>query len=36
MGVGFNCFYREKKGVAREGLIEYHYLLMLMKLWPGL
>ena len=28
-------FDKDKKGVGREGLGEYSYLLMLMKLWPG-
>ena len=28
-------FYKYKKGVVREGLIEYPYLLMLMKLCYG-
>ena len=28
-------FGKDDKGVGREGLSEYPYLLMLMKLWPG-
>ena len=32
---GFNVFDKDKEGVVSEGLSEYPYLLMLMKLWPG-
>ena len=26
---------KDKKGVGREGLSEYNYLLILLRLWPG-
>ena len=28
-------FDKYEKGVGREGLIEYPYLLVLMEIWPG-
>ena len=35
MGVQFNLIDEDKKGVGREGYIEFLYLLMLIKLWTG-
>ena len=34
-GFGFKLFGKDKEGVGREGLSEYPYLLMLIKLWLG-
>ena len=34
-GVDFNLFEKDDEGVVRKLFIEYPYLLMLMKLWPG-
>ena len=34
-GFYFNFFEKDKEGVGREGLHEYHYLSMLSKLWTG-
>ena len=35
IGLRFFFLDKYKKGVVREGLIEYPYLLMLMKIWSG-
>ena len=35
MGVWFLFFYEYEEGYGREGLSEYLYLLILMKLWTG-
>ena len=35
MGVGFNLFDEEKKGVGIEGSSELPYVLILVKLWHG-
>ena len=34
-GFNFNFFHEDDEGVVGEGFIEYPYLLMLMKIWPG-
>ena len=34
-GFDFNLFDKDEKGVGREGLSEYPYLLMSMKIWYG-
>ena len=34
-GFDFNLFGEDKEGFGREGLSEYPYLLMLMKIWTG-
>ena len=34
-GFDLNLFDKDKKGVGREGSIEFPYLLMVIKLWPG-
>ena len=31
----FNFFYKDKKGVGREGSREFPYLIMLIKIWTG-
>ena len=34
-GFGFKLCVKDKEGVGREGLSEYPYLLILMKVWIG-
>ena len=34
-GFDFNVLDKDEGGVVREGSIEFPYLIMLIKLWPG-
>ena len=34
-GFGFNFLRKKRVCVVREGYIEYYYLSMLIKIWPG-